>query len=42
MLLSFKEQLKTITTNNRTEFAAYELITESLNVSVYFADSYSS
>ena len=42
MLLPFKDKLKTITTDNGSEFAAHELITKRLGVPVYFADPYSS
>lgn len=43
LLLPFKgNALKTITTDNGGEFAGHEMITEKLNVPVYFADSYSS
>lgn len=43
LLLPFKgNALKTITTDNGSEFAAHKLIAEKLNVTVYFADSYSS
>jgi len=42
MLLPFKDNLKTITTDNGSEFAAHELITKRLGVPVYFADPYSS
>nr|WP_165004348.1 IS30 family transposase [Seramator thermalis] len=41
-LLPFKDKLKTITTNNGSEFAAHESITKMLGVPVYFADPYSS
>ena len=41
LLLPYKgEALKSITTDNGSEFAEYEWITRKLNVSVYFADSY--
>ena len=36
------EQLRTITTDNGSEFAAHEWITQHLRVPVYFTDSYSS
>ncbi len=42
ILLPFKDKLKTITTDNGSEFAAHELITKMLGVPVYFADPYSS
>lgn len=42
MLLPYKDKLKTITTDNGTEFAAHEKITEGLGVPIYFADPYSS
>jgi IS30 family transposase len=42
ILLPFKDILKTITTDNGSEFAAHELITERLGVSVYFTDPYCS
>lgn len=42
MLLPFKDRLKTITTDNGSEFAAHELITERLGVPVYFTDPYCS
>ena len=42
MLLPFKDNLKTITTDNGSEFAAHELITKRLGVPVYFAGPYSS
>lgn len=42
ILLLYKEVLKTITTDNGTEFAAHEPITERLGVPVYFTDPYSS
>jgi IS30 family transposase len=42
ILLPFKNKLKTITTDNGSEFAAHELITKMLGVPVYFADPYSS
>ncbi|HJA85469.1 MAG TPA: IS30 family transposase [Candidatus Bacteroides avicola] len=41
LLLPYKgEALKSITTDNGSEFAEHEWITRKLNVSVYFADSY--
>ncbi len=43
MLLPFKgDALKTITTDNGSEFAAHEQFAKKLNITVYFADSYCS
>ena len=42
ILFPFRKNLKTITTDNGTEFAAHQLITKKLGVNVYFADPYSS
>jgi len=42
MLLPYTDKLKTITTDNGTEFAAHELISKRLGVPVYFTDPYSS
>ncbi len=43
LLLPYKgELLKTITTDNGSEFAAHEWITDKLNVPVFFTDAYSS
>ncbi len=42
ILLPFKDKLKTITTDNGSEFAAHELITERLGVPVCFTDPYCS
>ena len=42
ILKPYKHILKTITTDNGSEFAAHEYITEKLGVKVYFADPYSS
>ena len=42
LLEPFKPFLKTITTDNGTEFACHGMITKALNVPVYFADPYSS
>ena len=43
LLLPYKgENLKTITTDNGSEFAAHEWITENLGVTVFFTDAYSS
>ena len=42
LLSPFKEHVKSITTDNGTEFACHEMISKSLGVNVYFADPYSS
>lgn len=42
LLRPFKEYIKSITTDNGTEFACHETISKSLGVKVYFADPYSS
>ena len=42
LLSPFKEHIKSITTDNGTEFACHEMISKSLGVNVYFADPYSS
>ena len=42
ILLPYKNKLKTITTDNGSEFAARGLITKMLGVPVYFANPYSS
>ncbi len=42
LLMPYKKYLKTITTDNGTEFAAHKNITKALEVTVYFADPYSS
>lgn len=42
MLAPFKGDVKTITTDNGSEFAAHEIITKALGVTVYFADPYAS
>ena len=43
LLLPYKgKMLKTITTDNGSEFAEHEWITKQLNVPIYFADSYCS
>lgn len=42
LLLPYKKQLKTITTDNGPEFAKHELITKLLGVKVYFAKPYHS
>ena len=41
MLLPFKDKLKTITTDNGSEFAAHELITKEIGVKIYFTEPYS-
>ncbi|ULB35049.1 IS30 family transposase [Proteiniphilum propionicum] len=41
-LLPFKDILKTITTDNGSEFAAHREITKKLEVPIYFTDPYSS
>ena len=38
MLRQFKGQIKTITTDNGTEFACHEMIAKGLDTKVYFAD----
>jgi len=38
----FKEYIKSITTDNGTEFACHEMIGKSLGVTIYFADPYAS
>ena len=38
----FKEHVKSITTDNGTEFACHEMIGKSLGVTIYFADPYAS
>lgn len=40
LLLPFKDQVKTITTDNGKEFAYHEEVTEALEASVFFADPY--
>lgn len=40
LLLSYKKNSKTITTDNGSEFADYKLITKHLEAIVYFADPY--
>ena len=40
LLLPYKDSLKTITTDNGSEFAVYKDITKYLGVPVYFADPY--
>jgi len=42
LLLPYKDSLKTITTDNGSEFAVYKDITKYLGVPVYFADPYCS
>ena len=42
LLSPFKGHIKSITTDNGTEFACYETISKSLGGKVYFADPYSS
>ena len=42
LLSPFKEHIKSITTDNGTEFACHEMIGKSLGVNIYFADPYSS
>ena len=42
MLLPYKENIHTITTDNGTEFAEHEYIAEKLNAKIYFAHPYSS
>ena len=42
MLKPIKEKLKTITTDNGTEFSAHEIISKALGVEVFFTDPYSS
>lgn len=42
LLLPYKNTLKSITTDNGSEFAEHEWITQKLSVQVYFTDSYSS
>ena len=42
ILSPYKKYIKTITTDNGTEFACHEMITKKLGVKVYFADPYSS
>ena len=42
LLKPFKKHIKSITTDNGTEFACHEMISKSLGVKVYFADPYSS
>ena len=42
MLGPYKEYIKTITTDNGTEFACHEIIAKALDTKVYFADPYAS
>lgn len=42
LLKPFKKHVKSITTDNGTEFACHEMISKSLGVKVYFADPYAS
>ena len=42
LLKPFKNIIKTITTDNGTEFACHERISQALEEPVYFADPYSS
>ena len=42
MLRPFRKWIKSITTDNGTEFACHEMISKSLGVKIYFADPYSS
>lgn len=42
LLLPYKKYVKTITTDNGSEFCCHEKIAKALNTTVYFADSYAS
>ena len=42
LLAPFKGCVKSITTDNGTEFACHEMIAKSIGTKVYFADPYSS
>ena len=42
MLGPYKEYIRTITTDNGTEFACHEIIAKALDTKVYFADPYAS
>ena len=42
MLEPYKEYIKTITTDNGTEFACHKIIAKALDTKVYFADPYAS
>ena len=42
LVLPYKKHIKTITTDNGSEFAAHKLITKYLGAVAYFADPYAS
>ena len=42
LLSPFKGHIRSITTDNGTEFACHEMISKSLGINIYFADPYSS
>lgn len=42
MLMPYKEHIKTITTDNGSEFCSHKLIAKGLETTVYFTDPYSS
>ncbi len=42
LLAPFKNHIKSITTDNGTEFACHQMISKSIGAQVYFADPYSS
>lgn len=42
LLSPYKQCIRSITTDNGTEFACHEIISKSIGVKVYFADPYSS
>ena len=42
LLLPYKKHVKTITTDNGSEFCCHKIIAKALGTTVYFADSYSS
>ena len=42
LLSPFKEHVKSITTDNGTEFACHEMIGKSLGINIYFTDPYAS
>ena len=42
LLSPFKDHIKSITTDNGTEFACHEMIAKSLGATIYFADPYAS
>ena len=42
LLSPFKDHIKSITTDNGTEFACHEMIAKSLGVTIYFTESYAS